>query len=288
MPLDSWDGRQEPDGGQARLPGARILVVDDDKAVLQVFCLALRDNAWHVEGAASAEVALERLRAQPFDLYLIDKNLPGMSGVELIREIRRTDAVARCILVTAYASKRSAVEAGNLGIDAYIEKPCDVIALKDRVRALLEHRTREARAPFRRVFARAGDTAPAAGDEEDLPETPASTDVVVASPHREVRKRIIARLPPTSHTLHFASSEEQILALFARQEIGAAVLHGDEHIVELVSRIRKAAPTCRLIVAFESLELAELKQLIELQVDAMLDIASDAFAQRIEELLQRL
>jgi DNA-binding response OmpR family regulator len=271
----------------AELPSARILVVDDEEAVLQVFCLALNDPAWHVEGVTSAETALERLHADPFDLYLVDKNLVGMSGLELIRQIRKTDDLARCMLITGYASRQSAIEAANLGIDAYIEKPCDVRELKESVREHLERKARDARTPFRRLFARARSAAPIDQDDE-LPPAPTSTDVVVASPHREMRKRIISELPTTSHTLHFASTEEEILALFDRAAIGAAILHGDDQIVDLVARIRKTAPTCRLIVAFESLELPALERLIELQVDAMLDIASITFGQRLDELLRRL
>jgi len=270
------------------MSGKRILIVDDEEQVRRVFKLALEEPGWEIGEAPTAEAALEQLRVEPFDLYLVDKNMPGMNGVELIREIRKTDVVARCILITGYANTMSAIESANLGLDAYIEKPCDMFELKERVEQLLSSKPRRASARFRDYFAHENDPAQPAGDGVEPTDGDFRANVVVASTHRGVRKQIMTCLPASSHTLHFASDEEEVMALFRREKIHVAVLHGDDRVVELVARIRKHAPTCRIILAVGALELPALKSLVELQVDAMLDVASNSFGWRLEELLRRL
>jgi len=266
----------------------RILIVDDEDAIRRVFTLALKEPGWRVESACNAEEALEKSRARAFDLYLVDKNMPGMNGVELIREIRKTDVVSRCILITGFANAASAIEAANLGIDAYLEKPCDVFELKKRVERLLRGRDGHASARFRSFFAHESDEVPEVATGIDPTRASSRTSVVVASPHNGVREQIITHLPETSHTLHFATSDEEVVGLFDRETIDAVVLHGSESAVDLVTWIRQAAPSCRVLLAVDAMELPELKRLVDLQVDAMLDVASIDFGHRLEELLRRI
>ena len=68
------------------------------------------------------------LRSQPFDLLLLDKNLPRMNGLDLLRGVRARNATVPAILMTAYASAESATETLNLGVEAYLEKPLDSLA----------------------------------------------------------------------------------------------------------------------------------------------------------------
>lgn len=103
----------------------RILIVDDEPAVRTALKLALRRRPWQVEEVESAEDALTRLQSSTFDAALIDKNLPGMTGIELIGEIRKTNQAIAIIVITGFASSESATESLHLGIDAYLEKPFD-------------------------------------------------------------------------------------------------------------------------------------------------------------------
>ena len=102
---------------------ARILVLDDDESMRMTVVAVLTPQEWKIDQAGSAEEALDLCKDTSYDVMLVDKNLPGKSGVEFIREIRRLGSDAAVIMITGYASAASAFEMVNLGIDAYIEKP---------------------------------------------------------------------------------------------------------------------------------------------------------------------
>ena len=105
----------------------RVLIVDDEPIVRATLKLASKKRQWQVVAVESAEDALESIRQGTFDVALIDKNLPEMSGVDLIREIRKTDKKMGIIMITGFASVDSAMETLHLGIDSYFEKPFDDI-----------------------------------------------------------------------------------------------------------------------------------------------------------------
>src|SRR5262249_41427902 len=100
----------------------RGLIVDDEPAVRTALGLALEDAGWQVEAVESSERALGRLKETTFDIVVIDKNLPGMGGVDLIRAIRKTDEHILLVLITGYASVASAMETLELGVNGYLEK----------------------------------------------------------------------------------------------------------------------------------------------------------------------
>src|SRR4029079_7640953 len=89
--------------------GHEVLVVDDEIVVLTVLREALRRGGYRVTTAASAEEAIELLRRRRFDLVLTDKNLPGASGLEVLRVARGLDYAPAVVLITGYSSYDSAV-----------------------------------------------------------------------------------------------------------------------------------------------------------------------------------
>jgi CheY-like chemotaxis protein len=106
-----------------------VLVVDDEPVVLQVLERVLPLRGLVVTAVRTAEEALERSRGQIFACLLTDKNLPGMSGLELIAKFRELQPDCACIIMTGYASTGSAVEALRLGANDYLEKPFQDIEL---------------------------------------------------------------------------------------------------------------------------------------------------------------
>jgi DNA-binding NtrC family response regulator len=102
-----------------------VLIVDDEAVVRTTLRLASKSHQWQVEAVESAEEALKVIRQKRFDVALVDKNLPEMSGVDLIREIRKTDNKMGILMITGFASVDSALETLHLGIDSYVEKPFD-------------------------------------------------------------------------------------------------------------------------------------------------------------------
>src|SRR5688572_28755865 len=85
--------------------------------------MSFEDDGWECRTAASAEDALEVLRRESFDVLFFDKNLPGMSGVDLLARVREENHDVPVVIMTAFASAGSAKESLNLGVDRYVEKP---------------------------------------------------------------------------------------------------------------------------------------------------------------------
>ncbi len=101
----------------------RILVVDDDKAILRSFKDILQSEGYNVDTAETGQEALEKTDAQFFNLVLLDIKLPDIEGTELLAEIHEYRPQTMKIMVTGHASLENAVESVNLGADAYIMKP---------------------------------------------------------------------------------------------------------------------------------------------------------------------
>ena len=121
------------------MPDARILVVDDDDSLRRVTQVQLEQAGYAVTTAAGPEQALEELERAPFDLVLSDLKMPGMSGVELLRRVRELYPEIVFILVTAFGSVETAVEAMKLGAYDYITKPVNPDALRITLSRALEH-----------------------------------------------------------------------------------------------------------------------------------------------------
>jgi len=123
----------------AQGPSARVLLVDDDEDIREVVGAMLDAVGLTVEASTSAEEALERVRASSFDLVVLDWNLPGMTGIELCRLIRRDVTLSNMpvLFLTAHASSRDVVDAFASGADDYVVKPFRAPELGARIFGLL-------------------------------------------------------------------------------------------------------------------------------------------------------
>lgn len=124
-----------------------ILVVDDDDAGRDMLERRLRRAGFEVQSASSGREALERVAAESFDLVLLDRSMPVMGGMEVLRTIRR-ELNARdlpVIMVTAEAQGESVSEALDAGANDYITKPLDFRVALSRIRTQLGQRRAERR-----------------------------------------------------------------------------------------------------------------------------------------------
>jgi DNA-binding response OmpR family regulator len=139
--------------------GTRILAVEDDERIRAAVKLALEDEGWTVDEAATGEDALTRFQQEPADVVLIDIMLPGIDGFEVCRSIRRSSDVP-IVMVTARADTHDVVAGLEAGADDYLTKPFAPKELSARIRALLRRaRTSEVSSPHLRF-----------GDLEIVPE----------------------------------------------------------------------------------------------------------------------
>jgi two-component system KDP operon response regulator KdpE len=117
----------------------RILVVDDEPQIRRVMRTTLTATGYEVSDARSGEEAVEKLGDEKFDLILLDVNLPGMSGLEACRVIRRETLVpdVAIIMLTVRNAEKDKVEALDAGADDYVVKPFGTPELLARIRAAL-------------------------------------------------------------------------------------------------------------------------------------------------------
>lgn len=129
----------------------RLLLVEDDLDVAQAVSMALEDEGWRVEHAADGSAGLKRAASGGHDLVILDVRLPGMSGFDLCRELRRTSSVP-VLFLTARGDELDKVIGLELGGDDYLAKPFGIRELRARIRALLR-RTQPQQESERRIRA---------------------------------------------------------------------------------------------------------------------------------------
>jgi two-component system, NtrC family, response regulator AtoC len=118
----------------------RILIIDDDKSLLESYTVLLEDE-FQVSTAESGESGLELLRHEDVHLILLDVRLPDISGIEVLRRIKALDENVDVIMITAVKDVRVAVEAIKLGAYDYLEKPFEIDEILALLRRTLEHQT---------------------------------------------------------------------------------------------------------------------------------------------------
>lgn len=120
---------------------ARILVVDDSRLVTDIVKLRLESLGYQVSVAFSGEEALERIRADPPHLLVLDIRLPGIDGYEVCRRLRRDENPAiRDLPIIALTSMDDTSVGFEVGMDDYLNKDFDLLELGERVGFLLRLR----------------------------------------------------------------------------------------------------------------------------------------------------
>lgn len=111
-----------------------ILIVEDDTVFRSLLVEALRERGYDATGVADGETAVEVARADSPEMAVVDLKLPGISGLDVLRELKEIDATTAVVVLTGYGSIATALEAVRLGATHYLTKPTDA----DRVLAAFE------------------------------------------------------------------------------------------------------------------------------------------------------
>src|SRR6188474_3557164 len=120
------------------LTATRILVADDQPDVFEALRWLLTGEGYLPQFVSSTDAVMERLRAEPFDLLLMDLNYSrdttsGREGLELIPQVRAHDPALPIVVMTGWGSVDTAVEAMRLGAKSFVQKPWDDVALREIV-----------------------------------------------------------------------------------------------------------------------------------------------------------
>jgi DNA-binding NtrC family response regulator len=159
----------------------RVLLVDDEPDQVALLRAMLTPLGMEVSTAESAELALSQFQKHPVDVVVTDLNLPGASGIDLIRNLRKAENPPAVVLITGEGSVTSAVDALKLGATDYLQKPVDPMRLVTLLQELLR-----------------SDDVREAGDDEDLPSKPTVFEGMVGSSPR--MKEVFARIQRVAPT----------------------------------------------------------------------------------------
>src|SRR5450830_1608312 len=119
---------------------ARVLVVDDEKGIREGCRRVLQAEGFRVAVATNGEAGLELARTAGFDLALIDVKMPGMGGIELVRQLQQMDPALVSVMITGYATIETAIDATRNGAHDFLPKPFTPDELMAKVEKGLERR----------------------------------------------------------------------------------------------------------------------------------------------------
>jgi DNA-binding NtrC family response regulator len=191
----------------------RVLVVDDHAPARESMADVLRHAGHQVNCVSSAVEALGLLADHAYDVVVTDYQMPGVNGLEFIRQMERRQQQSQILMVTAHASVSSAVEAMRHGAFDYIEKPFDAEQLEELVSRALAHGKLMC------------------GGEPLQPALPTSSNMIGSSPAMQALREAIAQAAPTPETILICGESGTGKELVAR-DIHAA---SDRHAKPLVS-----------------------------------------------------
>lgn len=103
-----------------------VLLVDDETEFLETLVKRLRKRKLSVDGVTSGENALEELKNNPADIVIMDVKMPGMSGLETLRRVKKEYPLTEVIMLTGHASMEVAIEGMDVGAFDYLMKPIDI------------------------------------------------------------------------------------------------------------------------------------------------------------------
>ncbi len=115
-----------------------VLIVDDEKNIRLTLSQALEVLKVKTDTAANGEEALDKIEGKEFDLILLDLKMPGMDGMEVLRRVSEMRPDIRIIIITAYGTVESAVEAMKLGAADFIQKPFTPEEIRELVSRVID------------------------------------------------------------------------------------------------------------------------------------------------------
>ena len=171
-----------------------ILVVDDERSMREFLSIMLKKEGHDVVVADCGKAAVEILRHRPVDLLISDIKMPDMSGVDVLRKAKEIHQDIVGIMITAFKSTESAVEALRLGAYDYLEKPFDNEQLKKKVRDALEKKVGNAQEQRRlRAYDIVGDSPEIQEVKERIARVASTSSTILITGESGTGKELVAR-----------------------------------------------------------------------------------------------
>ncbi len=114
-----------------------VLIVDDEKDFRDLFAELVNRMGYSVITAENGKEALEKIKKKPIQAAIIDYNMPGMNGLELLTQIKKRDTNIFVVLISGYGNGELETEAIKMGVDVYVVKPMDINKLQDALQKAL-------------------------------------------------------------------------------------------------------------------------------------------------------
>lgn len=118
----------------------KLLLVDDEKQFLETISTRLSMRDFDVTAANSGEEAIEAARKQDFEIALVDLNMPGIGGEEVLEILKREHKFMEVVILTGYGAIDSAIRCTKAGVYGYLEKPCELETLLNVLREAYQRR----------------------------------------------------------------------------------------------------------------------------------------------------
>jgi DNA-binding response OmpR family regulator len=257
----------------------KILVVEDEETIRLAVEMMLEERDWQVLGVETGLEAVKAATETPFDVVILDKNLPDISGVEVLQRIRDVDTKVRAIMLTGYANVESAVEMATLGVDAFLEKPLqDIYELGDAVARSLQSKQRAA------DFESSRDKEVVVGNQAlgFLVNCVLVTRGAVDSMEIETQLRGLDLNPSVFEGVEAAAA--------ALERADLVFLACAEGIVSMTKEVRSSYPDCRLVVFQPDPTLTTTMALIGLNLSGIITepLEEAGSLTRIQRIVERI
>ncbi len=272
----------------------RALIVDDEDSVRQMLRLALADEGWELAEADSAESALALLGRESFDLLITDKNLPGKSGVDLVRQVREHNDAIAVIMMTSFGSVENALTMLDLNVSAYLEKPFeDIFAVARAARASIEQRRVGAKGGSAQAIGHFQRAARALGPvgKKDGGET--AVAILVCWRSCFERDWLLRRIQRPGDNVVLVDDTRLAEQHIDERPFNLMIVDGSTHnptVLEFLAAARTRQPAAACVVVADKPTLATVSRLISLDVRAVLERPLDErkVADRLDALLTRV
>jgi two-component system nitrogen regulation response regulator GlnG len=141
MPKKAKTAARSKEGAAKKRKDINVLIVDDEKNLTLAMRRLLSAEGYRAEVAASGELALEAIKELPYDVILLDVNMPGMNGLETFKQLRKVSPKSNVIMITGYGKTLKALveEARELGVHSVIDKPFKINQITEAIQEIIPH-----------------------------------------------------------------------------------------------------------------------------------------------------